>query len=629
MRLYSGTSAQFLEDTSQNKIADKLKNSFFQQFQYYPNEAEVNSWQNSLRAISMLFQYANLVDHGIILEYQLPQTSKRLDCLICGKNEGSRDNAVIIELKQWQSAGPSMGQRELSTWVGGSKKDVLHPSVQVGQYKEYLQDYHTAFYEEAYPIELHACSYLHNYPYNPNDEIYSDKFKDYLANFPLFTKDDVKKLSNFLVERLSKGDGLEVLKRIEASKFRPSKKLMEHIASVVSGIREYTLLDEQLVVYDMVMNAVKEGYTDGGKTALIVEGGPGTGKSVIAMNLMGDLSKEQYNTHYVTGSRAFTETIRNVLGRRSSLQVRHFNQYGKANANEVDVIIADEAHRMWPKNMSRFTRKEDRNDEPIVDQLIKASKVSVFFVDNYQVIRPEEVGTTRYIEEHARSLDTKVLKFKLEAQFRCQGSDAFVNWVNNTLEIEKTANVIWSKDETFDFRIFETPEDLEHAILEKARNGKKARLTAGFCWNWSQPNEDGTLPADVVIGDFKRPWNAKSNVQGLRLAPNIPIEKLWAHDPNGINQIGCVYTAQGFEFDYVGVIFGPDLTYNLDEQSWKGDLEQSKDPAARRSRARYLELVKNTYRVLLSRGMEGCYVYFVDKNTERFFKSRMERRAQN
>lgn len=627
MRLYSGTSSQFLEDTTYNKIADKLRNSFFQQFHYYPNDAEVNSWQNSLRAISMIFQYAKLVDHGIILEYQLPQTSKRLDCLICGKNDQLRDNAVIIELKQWQNAEPSDGLRELTTWVGGAKRDVLHPSVQVGQYKEYLQDYHSAFYEGEIPVDLYACSYLHNYPYNPRDEIYADKFKEYLSNFPLFTKDDVEKLSNFLLEKLSRGDGIEVLKRIDKSKFRPSKKLMEHIARVVDGLKEYTLLDEQLVVYDMVKNAVKDGYSDGKKTTLIIEGGPGTGKSVIAMNLMGDLSKEQYNTHYVTGSRAFTETIRSVLGHRSTLQVRHFNQYGKAEENEVDVIIADEAHRMWARDLSRFTRKEDRNSSPIVEQLISASKVTIFFVDNYQIVRPDEVGSTSYIEEHAKKMNTNVLKFRLEAQFRCQGSDAFINWVNNTLEVERTANIIWSSDEKFDFRIFETPQKLEEAIFSQARNGKTARMTAGFCWNWSQPNEDGNLPTDVMIGDFKRPWNAKSNVRGIKLAPNIPVEKLWAHDPNGINQIGCVYTAQGFEFDYVGVIFGPDLIYNLDEQTWEGHGENSKDPAARRSKDKYLELVKNTYRVLLSRGIEGCYVYFVDKNTERFFKSRMEKRA--
>ncbi len=626
MRLYSGTSNQFFEDTTFNKIADKLKSTFFEHFHYYPNNAEVASWQNSLRAVSMVFQHANLFDHGIILEYQLPQSSKRLDCLICGRNAKLKDNAVIIELKQWENTRPSRGERELTTWVGGALRDVLHPSVQVGQYKQYLQDYHTAFYEGNSPIILNACSYLHNYPRIPDDEIYADKFRDYLANFPLFTKDDVKILSDFLIGNLSGGDGVEVLRRIEESKLRPGKKLMDHIANVIAGLKDYTLLDEQLVVYDMVKNAVNEGFLNAKKTVIIIEGGPGTGKSVIAMNLMGDLSREHYNAHYVTGSRAFTATLRNILGSRSTLQVKLFNQYGKAEENEVDVIIADEAHRIWPKDLDRFKKAEDRNSAPIVEQLIRASKVSVFFVDNHQIIRPNEVGTSSYIEEHAKTMNTDVLKFKLEAQFRCQGSDAFVNWIDNTLEIEKTANVIWSREEVFDFRIFGSPQELERAILKKAKAGKKARMTAGFCWKWSSPNEDGTLQPDVVIGDFRRPWNAKSDAHGIKLAHGIPEEKLWAYDPNGVDQIGCIYTAQGFEFDYVGVIFGPDLQYNFDRQIWEGHPENSADSPARRSGGNYLTLVKNAYRVLLSRGMEGCYVYFVDKETERFFRSRMERR---
>jgi DUF2075 family protein len=148
-------------------------------------------------------------------------------------------------------------------------------------------------------------------------------------------------------------------------------------------------------------------------------------------------------------------------------------------------------------------------------------------------------------------------------------------------------------------------------------------MTAGFCWEWSKkPKSDGTLHEDVVIGGFRRPWNARP--EATRLAKGIPKATLWAHDPNGINQIGCIYTAQGFEFDYVGVIFGNDLVYDLDKQKWIGRPENSGDTVVRRSKDRFVDLVKNTYRVLLSRGLKGCYVYFMDKDTERFFKSRME-----
>jgi DUF2075 family protein/phage repressor protein C with HTH and peptisase S24 domain len=213
-------------------------------------------------------------------------------------------------------------------------------------------------------------------------------------------------------------------------------------------------------------------------------------------------------------------------------------------------------------------------------------------------------------------------EYELEAQFRCNGSDAFVSWINNTLGIRRTAHVIWDQHEEFDFKIFSSPLELENAIRNKVARGFTGRVTAGFCWDWSLPNEDGTLKDDVIVGDYKRPWDAKPEAK--RLAPGIPKASLWAYDPNGINQVGCVYTAQGFEFDYAGVIFGEDVVYDFDKQEWIGNPAKSSDSVVKRSKNKFAELVKNTYRVLLSRGMKGCYVHFMNKDTERFFKSRIE-----
>jgi len=126
----------------------------------------------------------------------------------------------------------------------------------------------------------------------------------------------------------------------------------------------------------------------------------------------------------------------------------------------------------------------------------------------------------------------------------------------------------------------------------------------------------------MLYVEFKRPWNARHDA--TRLPPSIPKAQLWAYDPNGISQIGCIYTAQGFEFDYVGVIIGEDLIHDLDSGKWMGKRENSADPVVKRSKDKFLELTKNTYRVLLSRGLKGCYVHFINKDTERFFKSRME-----
>jgi uncharacterized protein len=337
---------------------------------------------------------------------------------------------------------------------------------------------------------------------------------------------------------------------------------------------------------------------------------------------MADLLLEGYNAHYATGSKAFTETLREKIGKRGAPQFKYFNSFTEAELNSLDVLICDESHRIRETSNNRFTRKERQSDLRQIEELLNVSKVAVFFIDDDQVVRPNEVGSVDYIKEYAQKNNCNILEYELDIQFRCGGSDAFVNWVDNTLDIKRTPNIIWSKDEAFDFQIFNSPLEVENAILEKAREGYSARMTAGFCWKWSAPAHNGTLADDVVIGDFRRPWNAKPD--SGRLAPGIPKSNLWATDPNGLKQIGCIYTAQGFEFDYAGVIFGKDLIYNFDKQEWVSDKQYSADTVVKGSKDKFTDLVKNTYRVLISRGLKGCYVYFMDKDTERFVKSRIE-----
>ena len=622
MRLYAGMSQHFIHDTLHNQIAGKLANAFVRHFRYKPPQSEVNSWRNSLRAVSDVFQLAHLDDHGVILEMQLPLTSRRIDCLVCGKDGHSRDSAVIIELKQWDRCGRSAGDNLVSTWVGGAERDTLHPSAQVGQYHQYLSDNHTAFYEGPTPVQLKSCAYLHNYSAEEGDPLLHDSFRALLERFPIFTADDVLNLKDFLSSGLSGGSGQPVLRRIEESRYRPSKKLMEHVSNVIKGKKEYILLDEQYVVYNKVLACSKEGFHDRRKTVIIVKGGPGTGKSVIAINLMSDLLSQGLNAHYATGSRAFTETLRKIIGLRGAAQFKYFNSYAQAQQNEIDILVCDEAHRIRKTSNNRFTPRGQNSFKPQIQEILDAAKTSVFFIDDKQVVRPDEIGSSGFIREHAEKNGCRIFEYELEAQFRCAGSDGFVNWINNTLDIERTANIIWEGDEAFDFRIFPSPQALDTAIRDKARMGNTARMTAGFCWPWSDPRSDGTLVQDVVTEGYSKPWNAKPDAR--RLAAGIPKAPLWAHDPNGINQVGCIYTAQGFEFDYVGVIVGNDLTYDLDEQKWEGCAEKSFDVPVKRAKEKFLELVKNTYRVLFSRGLKGCYVYFIDKNTERFFKSRMD-----
>jgi hypothetical protein len=624
MRLYAGTSQEFVRDNTHNRIADRLKDAFQSHFHYSPPPSEVNSWRNSLSKLSLVMNEAKLDDHGVMLEYQLPLTSKRLDCLITGHTPDKQGSAVIIELKQWSKCEfVEADDLMVETYVGGGDRYVLHPSAQANQYRRYLADLHEAFHG-ANALDLAACAYLHNYQAGDDDPLLHPKFNDVRGKVPLFAMDAVPQLIEFLGGRLSGGRGMEILERVEKSRMRPSKRLMDHVKHVINHEPRFILLDEQQVVFQHVLASVQKGLERPKKQVFLVHGGPGTGKSVLAINLMSELSGQGRNAQYATGSKAFTQTLRKIVGSRAAQQLRYFNNYGQAEPNGVDVLICDEAHRIRGHSHSQWTPAAERTNKPQIQELIEASRVSVFFIDDRQVVRPGEVGSSDLIRDHAAKNGCELHEHKLEAQFRCAGSDAFVQWVDHTLGIQETATPLWyQREETFEVKIFSTPEEVETAIRAKVAEGNSARMMAGFCWPWSQQVQpDGSLVEDVVIGSYRRPWNARPELKKLK--KGIPPAELWAFDPAGLEQVGCVYTAQGFEFDYAGVIWGSDLVYDPDKGAWVGQKEHSKDTVVSRSKDQFMDLVKNTYRVLLTRGLKGCYLCFTDKATERLVRSRTE-----
>jgi len=360
----------------------------------------------------------------------------------------------------------------------------------------------------------------------------------------------------------------------------------------------------------------------------LIQGGPGTGKSVIAVNLVADLSKAGYVTHHATGSRAFTGNLRKAVGTRASALFKFFNSYSAQSNDVIDVLILDEAHRIRVTSANQYTPASGRPVRPQVDELIDVARVSVFFIDDLQVVRPGEIGSSELIRQAATRAGAELREYELDAQFRCGGSEMFVSWVENTLELERTADVLWESDVEFDLDIIESPYELEALINQKITEGNTARMVAGFCWPWSKPLPAGTLVDDVKLPGWSFPWNAKPDE---KVAKGIPKSDMWATDPNGKDQVGCIYTAQGFEFDYVGVIIGRDLVYRPQE-GWVGQPQFSHDSVVKKSAKqdlhRFTELVKQTYRVLLTRGLKGCYIYFQDEQTRDFVMSRTERRLR-
>jgi len=623
MHLYSGPSPQFVEDATLNAIGDKIADSFFEHYRYKASPAEVASWQNSLIRMANVVQHGELMDHGVVVEWQLPLSSRRLDVMLTGHNPQGQPHGVIVELKQWSTVEPTHVPECVVTFVGQRKREVLHPSAQVGQYRQYLADTHSAF--TSGEIGLLSCAFVHNMQYDAEGEMFAPRHADILQVSPVFTGDKSTDLSDYLRLHLGNGGGIPVLETVLRGKYAPHKRLLDHTAKMIQGHSEYVLLDEQKVVSNSILAKVAERHSTDEKAVFVINGGPGTGKSVIALNLIAELVKAGYVTHHATGSKAFTENVRRIVGTKASALFKYFNSYLDVEPNTLDVVVCDEAHRIRQVSHTRFTPKAKRTDRPQVEELIDAARVSVFFIDDLQVVRPGEAGSAALITAAAQKFDAPVFPYELEAQFRCGGSDEFIQWVDNTLDIQKTPTVLFEDNDQFDFDIVDSPRELQALINQKAAQGHSARLAAGFCWPWSNPTNEGRLVDDVVIDDWRMPWNAKAD--GGSLAEGIPKSSFWASDPNGLDQVGCIYTAQGFEFDYVGVVFGRDLVYR-GREGWVGQPEFSHDSvvksAAKDSIEAFTSLVKQTYRVLLTRGLKGCYVYFEDAQTRDFVLSRLE-----
>ncbi len=611
MRLYQGKISEFMELVNNNKIADILTGSYYNYYGKNPTSSEKRSWINSLNFIKNVFDIANLKNNWMIIEYELPFSSKRIDVVLFGVDNKNEENIIIIELKQWSNENIKKSQIEETLIVdyGTHKEEVPHPQIQVEQYYFYLKDFLTIFDEDS-NIKLNACVYCHNYSKNAKGEL-----KEIKAEYPLFLKEDVKSLGEYLKQRLNKTDGFEVFNRFISSPIKPSKKLLEHTGEMINKQQIFTLIDDQIVAYNAIMNQVKKLTRDEEKHVFIIKGGPGTGKSVIALELMGELLRKGLTVFHATGSSAFTNTLRDIVGNRARNLFKFFFNFTTCRKNEIDVLICDEAHRIRKDSYDFKIPAKFRSKNPQIEDLIKPAKISVFFIDELQIVRPNEIGSVDLIKESALKLGIKaenIHEYELKTQFRCSGSDAYLQWLDNILGLRETEYQYLTKELKMEFKIFDDPVELKKAIDEKNKEKKNcARIVAGFCWPWSKPLPDGTLVKDVKVGNLEMPWERKNSFWK------------WATWDEGMEQVGTVYTAQGFEFDYIGVIFGNDLIYNPTKKDWEAKPENSYDVLVKRNNPMLLKHLKAVYRVLMSRAHKGVYVYFMDKNTEEYFKSKI------
>ena len=580
--------------------------------------SEKRSWSRSLSILGQDLADAGLGAVEILVEYQLPLTSKRVDAVLAGRHPRTgEDSYVVIELKQWSFAELYEDSPTLVA-LENTSGPRLHPGVQVADYCEYLNDFLGVLAGVSHRVR--GAAYLHN----ATDRDVSDLFlRPGTERSRIFTKQRRGEFLAYLKQHLAPDPGAEAADRLLSSAVRPSKHLLSYAAKEIKERSHFTLLDEQRVAYELVLHAVERARSADHKNVVVVSGGPGSGKSVIALSVMGELARQNRSVMHATGSRSFTQTLRRYAG-KGSTRVKslfaYFNSFMTAERNGFDVLICDEAHRIRETSVNRYTPKIKRDvARPQIEELMSAARVPVFLLDEHQVVKPGELGNVDVITDSAQRLGFSVEAVSLHGQFRCGGSEAYEQWVLDLLELDGGKPSVWVGDGRFELRFAETPEQMESFLADKQSLGETARISAGYCWPWSDPHPDGRLVPDVRIGSWARPWNVRSD----RSVGDAPGSAFWATDPNGFGQVGCVYTAQGFEYEWSGVIIGPDLVARNGRLVTQRS--ESKDPAFRSKKALSDEeadrLIRNTYKVLLTRGMRGTVLLSTDPETQEYLAS--------
>ena len=618
MIVYHASKKGFIDDVFYGRIADEIDHAFVTHLGRHTSPNEVLSWKNSMMHMYKVINTNEIPDDsGIAIEYQIPLTSKRVDFIISGLDTNRKSNIIIIELKQWEQAKLSNKSGIITTRFQHGERETAHPSYQAWSYAYMLENYNETIQEQ--DIKIAPCAFLHNY--QADNIIANNCYQEFINKAPVFFKSDAQKLQDFIKNHIKYGAKDDIVWLIDKGRLRPSKQLADALNSMLQGNQEFVLLDDQKIVYETALNIARSTAMSK-KHVLIVEGGPGTGKSVVAINLLVQLTKEGLVAQYVSKNAAPRDVYTTMLS--SSFQRSFINNlfvgsgsFIEKEADIFDVLVVDEAHRLNMKSGLYCNLGENQ-----IIEIIKSSKFSIFFVDDRQKVHIKDIGSKRSIEKYAKECGAIIHFTKLSSQFRCNGSDGYINWLDNTLQINETANIYLSQED-YDFKIFTDPNKLFNAIVAKNQINKRSRVVAGYCWDWNSKKDINTYDITIPQYSFQKKWNLNSD------------KNLWIIGKDSINEIGCIHTCQGLELDYVGVIVGLDMRYennkiitdvtkrSKNDQSVKGFkslLKTQKEQALQEID----EIIKNTYRTLMTRGMKGCYVYFCDQALAEYFQNQLQ-----
>lgn len=622
MLVYEGIKSGFINDVDLGIIADKIRNKYIEVVKKRPSAPEFNSWKNSMQYMRGVLSDGDIPNNaGIAIEYNIPPTGCRIDFMMSGYNK-NKSNVVIIELKQWDKATEVKdmnGIYKVNTFTGGGLRDVNHPSYQAMTYANLIRDYNESV--QLKDINVIPCAYLHNYYFEDDDTLLSDDYKEYTDQAPLFGHSDVIKLRDFIKKYIEDGDDGDILYEIDNGKIRPSKMLQDSLKNMLKGNKEFYMIDNQKIVYEYALRNAIDTVSANDKNVMIVRGGPGTGKSVLAVNLLVELNNRNMTCFYVTKNAAPRSVYASKLrGDYTQTYINHLFQssgnFIDEERNKLDCLVVDEAHRLNAKS-GMFQNKGENQ----IKEIINVAKFSIFFIDENQKVTLKDIGSEDLIRRFAKEQGAGIYTFDLDSQFRCNGSDGYIAWLDRILDIKDTANFDIDGFD-YDFRILDDPNDVRRLIEEKNKINNKSRIVAGYCWNWISEGKNNSNVHDIQIPEynFEMSWNLGNSTT-------------WAIDSESVNEVGCIHTCQGLEFDYIGVIIGDDLRYENNhivtdytkraktDTSLNGIKKIAKEQGQEVANKIADNIIKNTYRTLMTRGMKGCYVYCTNKELAEYLKN--------
>lgn len=617
MIVYQSTKRGFLADSDDRNIEDVIAQAYVNKTGRYAPDGEFRAWRESLKHMAKVLRDEDVPgDTGVGIEFGIPQSQKRVDFILSGFSDDGSPRLIIVELKQWSSTqvcefdGVIGAQRGGAAFVNGP-----HPCYQAWSYAALLEGFNEAVHE--CDVTLRPCAYLHNHP---DDGIVNDsRYEPYIERAPLFLKGEIelRRLRDFVKRHVRRGDNAELLFKVENGRIRPSKMLADSVVNMLKGNQEFVLLDEQKVAYELAL-AASEKASPSRKQVVLINGGPGTGKSVIAINLLATLTKRGRMAKYVSKNAAPRSVYQAKLTgsfKRGSI-ASLFGGSGAFHDSEpdvFDVLIVDEAHRLNKKSGLYGSLGTNQ-----VMEIMRSAACSIFFVDDLQMVTLADIGSSAEIRQWAKAAGAELIELELDSQFRCSGSESYLPWLDDTLGLRSSDAVAFDR-RSFDFRVIDTPEAL-HELIERHNSANRARVVAGYCWDWKSKRDPRAF--DIEIGDYRRRWNLGSD------------GGLWIVAPTSISEVGCIHTCQGLEVDYIGVIVGPDLLFRNGRLTTAVENRSSMDRSVRGYQSALRQqgstvadladrLIRNTYRTLMSRGMKGCFIHCVDAETQQYFRRRL------